>query len=105
MAKLFDLYIKEELLKQCEEHFAKFLEEQEGGGYITKEDYSLFEDQIDYLFEMMDNIIGDYKKRGLDEFEAYAQIIDQLCGYCVLGKMNEARLCNMLNDLMGKEDE
>lgn len=104
MAKLLDLYIKEELLRQCEVHFNEFLKEQ-GSGYLTAEDYELIEDQIDYLFELIDKILKDHKNRNLDEMEAYAQIIDQLCGFCVLGKMNEARLCNIINDLTEKEDE
>lgn len=103
MPKLLDFYIKEELLIQCEKHFAKYLED-EDSGYLTEEDYKILEDQINFIFKLMDEIIADHKREGKEEMEAYSQIIDQLCGYLVLGKMNEARLCNILNDMMDGKD-
>lgn len=105
MSKITDFYLKEKLLRQCEKYFAEYIAE-EGSGYLTDEDYKMFEDQINFIFEMMDDIVIKYKKENEEEIDAYAQIIDQLCGFLVIGKMNEARLCNILNDIMdGKEDK
>lgn len=104
MAKLLDLYIKEELIAQCTEHFKKFLAEQ-GSGYLTDEDFELIGTQVDYIFELMDEIIKEFRDNGEDEIEAYAKIIDQLSGYLILGKMNEARLCNILIDMTDGKDK
>lgn len=106
MSGISDLYFREELIKQCEEHFETFIKEQ-GDEYnnLTDKDYKVVEEQVDFLFEMMDEVIQTHKNENKEEIDAYSQIIDQLCGYCVLSKMNEARLCNIINELIDRKDD
>ena len=98
---ILDLYVKEEILSQCETSFIEYLKvENDKSGGLSDENMDLIKGQLDALFEMMDAIIIKAGNEGVNEFEAYSTIVDQLIGYCIISKMNEARLCNVIAQLI-----
>lgn len=99
MTSMFDLYMKNNIMTSCEEFFNVFLEKEgvpEEG--LTEEERELVGTQIDYLLGMIEDIYKQYK----DDLEAYTEIADKLIGVAVLAKMNEARLCRLLNEANDK---
>lgn len=96
---MFDLYLKNNIMTACEKHFNDFLEKEgvpdEG---LTEEEREIVGTQVDYLLRMIQDIYMEHK----DDIEAYTEIADKLVGVCVLAKMNEARLCRILNILTDK---
>lgn len=101
MPSLFDLYLRNNIMSKCEEYFVDYLKsegfEKEG---LTNEDRKLIEDQVDTLLDMVEKIYLSYK----DESDGLLEIVDKLIGYCIVGKMNEARLCNTINKLIEEKE-
>jgi len=99
MASMFDLYLKNNIITTCEKFFNDFLEKEgvpdEG---LTEEERELVGKQVDYLLRMIQDIYMSFE----DEMDAYTEITDKLIGAVVLAKMNEARLCRLLNILGNK---
>ncbi len=99
MASMFDLYLKNNIMTACEKYFNDFLEKEkvpdEG---LTEEEREIVGTQVDYLLKMIQDIYMSFE----DEMDAYTEITDKLIGVCVLAKMNEARLCRLLNILTDK---
>lgn len=105
MNGITDLYVKEEIMAQCESHFAEYLKkENDTTNKLTNDDLDLVRGQLDAIFDLIDDILFQFREQDLDDMEAYSHVIDQLIGYCILSKMNEVRLCNTI-DLMLKEKE
>ena len=96
MPGLYDMIIKSDIMENCEAFFNKYLEEEgvpdEG---LTDKERELVGDQVDYLLDMMTNIYNEHP----NDYDAVTDtIIDKLIGMCVVAKMNEARLCRLLNE-------
>ena len=105
MNGITDLYVKEEIMAQCEASFAEYLKrENDKSGGLSDEDTVLIRGQLDALFEMMDNILIKAREEGIDEFTAYSTVVDQLIGYCIISKMNEVRLCNTIDLILKEKD-
>ena len=99
MTSMFDLYLKNNIMTTCEEFFNEFLKKEgvpEEG--LTEEERELVSKQVDNLLTMIQDI---YTGHG-DDIDAYTEIADKLVGITVVTKMNEARLCRLLNDLQDK---
>jgi len=99
MTSMLDLYIKNNIMTACEKYFNEFLEK-EGvpEECLTEEERELVGTQIDYLLGMIQDIYMEYE----DDLDAYTEISDKLIGVAVLAKMNEARLCRLLNEATDK---
>jgi len=99
MSSIFDLYLKESIMVACEAYFNDYLESE---GVIEEalsdEERKTVSQQIDIIIDMMGRIYKDHD----DEFEAYGEIVDKLIGFCIVAKMNEARLCRLLNEAAEK---
>lgn len=96
---MFDLYLKNNIMTACEKYFNDFLVKEgvpEEG--LSEEEREVVGTQIDYLLKMIQDIYMEHE----DDIEANTAILDKLIGVCVLGKMNEARLCRLLNILTDK---
>jgi hypothetical protein len=99
MTSMFDLYLKNNIMTTCEEFFNVFLEKEgvpEEG--LTEEERELVSKQVDNLLAMIQDIYTSHE----DDIDAYTEIADKLVGITVVTKMNEARLCRLLNDLQDK---
>jgi hypothetical protein len=96
---MFDLYLKNNIMTACEKYFNDFIEK-EGvpDERLTEEERELVGTQVDYILKMIQNIYMKHE----DDMEANTEILDKLIGICVLAKMNEARLCRLLNILIDK---
>ena len=96
MPGIYDLYLKSDIMESCEEFFNRYLKEEgvphEG---LTEKDREVVGKQVDYLLDMITKIHIDHPD---DYDEVTDETIDKLIGMCILGKMNEARLCNLLNE-------
>lgn len=96
MAGLYDLYIKNDIMENCEAFFNQYLKEEgvpdEG---LSEEERELVGHQVDFLLDMMTEI---HKENPDDYNEVTDTIIDKLIGMCVVAKMNESRLCRLLNE-------
>jgi len=96
MPGLFDLYIKQDIMENCEAFFNNYLKEEdvpdEG---LTEDERELVGKQVDYLLDMMTEI---HLENPDDYNEVTDTIIDKLIGMTVVAKMNEARLCRLLNE-------
>jgi len=99
MASMFDMYMKNNIMTACEKYFNDFLE-QEGlpEERLTEEEREQIGLQVDYLLSMIQDIYMSNE----DEVDAYTEIVDKLVGVSVLAKMNEARLCRLLNEAADK---
>ncbi len=99
MTSMFDLYLKNNIMTTCEEFFNVFLEK-EGvpEESLTEEERELVGKQVDNLLRM----IQDIYTSGKNDLDAYTEIADKLVGITVVTKMNEARLCRLLNELQDK---
>jgi len=96
---MFDLYMKNNIMTACEKYFNEFLKKEgvpEEG--LTEDERELIGKQVDYLLGMIQDIYMQYK----DDLEAYTEISDKLIGVAVISKMNEARLCRLLNEVIDK---
>lgn len=99
MTSMFDLYLKNNIMTACEKYFNEFLEKEgvpEEG--LSEEERDVVGTQIDYLLTMIQDIYTAHK----DETDAYTEITDKLMGVAVIAKMNEARLCRLLNEAVDK---
>lgn len=102
MSGMLDLYLKEKIMSRCEASFNEFLKEHDAEEEkLTDKDREIIESQIDYLMDMVEEIYLEFEK----ETDALIEITDRLIGICIMGKMNEARLCNVINKLVEKEDD
>lgn len=99
MPSMLDMYMKNNIMTACEKYFNEFLDKEgvpdEG---LTEEEREQVEKQVDYLLFMIQDIYTSHD----DELNAYIEIIDKLIGVSILAKMNEARLCRLLNDAADK---
>lgn len=97
---IYDLYIKNDIMAACETYFNKYLKKEgvphEG---LTEEERELVSRQIDFILEMITRISA---KHGDNEQAAADDIADKLVSLCVIAKMNEARLCRLLNEAADK---
>jgi len=96
---MFDLYLKNNIMTTCEKFFNNFLEKEgvpEEG--LTEEERELVGKQVDNLLRMIQDIYTNLE----NEVDAYTEIADKLIGITVVTKMNEARLCRLLNELQDK---
>ena len=99
MTSMFDLYMKNNIMTACEKYFNEFLKKEgvpEEG--LTEDERELVGKQVDYLLGIIQDIYIQYK----DDLEAYTEISDKLIGVAVISKMNEARLCRLLNEVIDK---
>lgn len=96
MSSIFDMYLKNNIISKCEYFFNDYLQ-QEGvpDEKLTENELAFIEKQLDYLINM---IVRTYNKNE-DECDALAEITDKLLGFCIVAKMNESRLCRLLNAL------
>lgn len=100
MPGLYDLFIKSDIMENCEAFFNKYLQEEEVPDEgLTDAERELVGEQVDYLLDMMTRIHLEHPD---DYNEVTDTIIDKLIGMCVVAKMNEARLCRILNELEGE---
>ena len=100
MPGLWDFYIKADIMENCEAYFNKYLEEEKAPDEgLTDEERETVGRQVDYLLDMMTEIHQEHPD---DYNEVTDTIIDKLIGMCVVGKMQEARLCRLLNELTDK---
>lgn len=97
MPNMIDFYLKEDIMRRCESVFNEHLKEQNcPDETLTDEERELIEEQVDSLLEMVDRLYDPDNK-----FESAATMVDHLIGHIVVGKMNEARICRILNKLKG----
>jgi hypothetical protein len=97
MASIFDLYLKDNIMINCEEYFMDYLESENfENESLTSEDRDLIENQVDNLLMIIEKTYLSFE----NETDALMEIIDKLIGFCIVGKMNEARLCNIINKLI-----
>lgn len=99
MTSMFDLYMKNNIMTACEEHFNAFLKKEgvpEEG--LTEDERELVGKQVDYLLGIIQDIYMQYK----DDLEAYTEISDKLIGIAIISKMNEVRFCRLLNEVIDK---
>lgn len=102
MDSILNHYFKEEIMAKCEAYFMKYLEDEGAEKEIlSNADMQLVEKQLDYLLNMVDDLLAQDE----DINDAYANIVDHLVGFCILGKMNEARLCNIINKMLDEKDK
>jgi hypothetical protein len=96
MPGIYDLYIKNDIMESCEVFFDRYLKEEgvphEG---LTSEDRAAVDGQVDHLLDMITKIHRDHPD---DYDEVTDELIDKLIGMVILGKMNEARLCRVVNE-------
>jgi len=102
MSSIFDLYLKENIITSCEAYFNEYLEDENmPEEALNDEEREVVAQQVDIIINMIGRIYKEYD----NEFEAYTEIVDKLIGFCVVSKMNEARLCRLLNKVTdGKDD-
>jgi hypothetical protein len=95
MSSIYDQYLKDNIMDNCLDYFRQYLTEEEAMDEIlTEEDQELIYKQIDYIMDMIVRIYNENE----DERDALAEIVDKLIGFCIVGKMNEARFCRLLNE-------
>lgn len=84
----------------CETYFNNYLKEEgvphEG---LTEEEREVVSRQVDFILEMITAL--DLKHNG-DEQAATEEIVDKLISVCIVNKMNESRLCRLLNEASDK---
>ncbi len=87
----------------CETFFNKYLEK-EGAAHegLNEEEREIVGRQIDFILEMITRVS---EKHGEDEQRAADDIADKLVSLCIVTKMNEARLCRLLNEATDKLKE
>jgi len=77
---MFDMYLRDNVITTCETYFNSYLKK---------------EGQLDVILDMITEIHLENE----DEQEASNIVVDKLVSLCVVSKMNEARLCRLLNEL------
>jgi len=97
---IYDLYLKNDIMAACETYFNEYLKE-EGVAHenLLEEERELVDRQVDFILSMITEI--DLKHVG-DERAATEEIVDKLVSVCIVTKMNEARLCRLLNEAADK---
>ena len=100
MSGLFDMYLRENILNKCEAFFMQYLEQEDAvDERLDEEDMKLVKVQLDYVLNMIQSIL---QEKGETE-DAYDEIVDKLVGLTIVSKMNEVRLCKILNKMQGTE--
>lgn len=101
MSSIFDLYLKDSIMSKCEEYFTNYLIKEgfEAEG-LTEADRGLIESQIYTLLNAVEKTYNEHE----NENEGLLEITDKLISYCIIGKMNEARLCNVINELLDESE-
>ena len=100
MSSIYDLYMKDNIMSHCEEYFREYLEKEDAlDEDLTDTERDIIRLQIDSLTNM---IVRTYHNHE-DESDALAEIVDQLIGFCIVGKMNELRFCRLLHEAKGVE--
>lgn len=99
MGSLFDMYLRSNIMSACETYFNDYLES-EGlkEESLTEDDRTLIGEQIDAIIGMIERVYKEYDNKS----EAYEDIVDKLIGFFVVAKMNESRLCKLLNEATDK---
>lgn len=101
MPSIYDLYIRDNVMEVCETHFNEHLKDQAvPGDSLTEEDRDFIRSQLDDLLTLISNTLASY---GSENLEGYDDIIDKLVGFCIISKMNEARLSRIITT-MTEED-
>jgi len=96
MDSIFDLYLRNDIMNRCESFFDEYLIEQGvPEEKLTEEDRKLVEQQVDAILDMITRI---HLENEGSELTQASEVIDKLIGFCVVAKMNEARLCRLLNE-------
>ena len=89
-------------METCEAHFNEHLKDHNSlDEALTEEDRALIEKQVDDLLILISDTLKKYEP---EDLEAYDDIIDKLVGFCIISKMNEARLCGVINKLTEKDE-
>jgi hypothetical protein len=94
MTSMYDLFLNENIMTACESFFNGFLKDGGIEGCLTEDDRAMVGSQVDYIIGMIEKI---WVNSATAE-EGHTEIIDKLIGMCVVSKMNEARLCNLLSE-------
>ena len=100
MTSIYDMYMRDNIMTTCEKYFRDYLD-REGvpEEHLTDSERDLIYIHIDAITSMITDI---YNKAG-DGGDPDSTVIDKLIGICVIGKMNEARLCRLLNMVTKKD--
>lgn len=94
MSSIFDMYLKDSIISECEKFFNDYLKDEgvpEEG--LTEGEWETIDKQVDYLIKIIQNIYAENE----NEVDALTEIVDKFMGLCIVSKMNEARLCRILN--------
>jgi len=93
---IYDMYLRDNVITTCETYFNSYLKK-EGISYegLSEEERELSYNQLDVILDMITEIHLENE----DEQEASNIVVDKLVSLCVVSKMNEARLCRLLNEL------
>lgn len=101
MVSIYDLYIKSDIMDTCESFFNSYLEEEgvvdEG---LSEAERETVGDQVDHILDMITRI---HKQNPGDDGKSADEVVDKLIGYVVVAKMNEVRLCRLLNRFIDGE--
>jgi len=93
---IYDMYLRDNVITTCETYFNSYLKKEvisyEG---LSEEERELSYNQLDVILDMITEIHLENE----DEQEASNIVVDKLVSLCVVSKMNEARLCRLLNEL------
>ena len=101
MPSIYDLYIRDNIMEICEAHFNEHLKDLNGPGEaLTEEDRDFIRKQLDDLLTLISDTLGHY---GTENLEGYDDIIDKLVGFCIISKMNEARLSRIITSMTEKD--
>jgi hypothetical protein len=101
-ASMYDRYVKDRIMTECESYFIDYLKRAEvDHEKLSDDDISVIENQLDYLLTLVNNLLIKQE----EPMDAFSDIVDQLIGYCILGKMNEARLCDVINKMLEEKED
>ena len=101
MPSIYDLYIRDNIMEICETHFNEHLEDQNVlAESLTEEDRNFIRKQLDDLLTLISDTLARY---GMENLEGYDDIIDKLVGFCIISKMNEARLSRIITSMTEKD--
>jgi len=94
---IYDTYLKQKIFDYCMKYFNIYLKKQKAEDEkLTDEDVKIVYDQIEFILSMIKETYEKYE----DSSKADDVIIDKLIGMCTITKMNEVRLCKVLNERM-----
>jgi len=101
-ASIYDQYVKDRIMTECESYFIDYLKRAEvDHEKLNDQDIDIIENQLAYLLTLVDDVLKEQE----EPMDAFSDIVDQLIGYCILGKMNEARLCNVINKMLEEKED